>query len=306
MATTPKRQINEETAGVNHGRRSEVMIGALPDDFLRIDSQSIDEANQIANDEQTALALQQQYFGAIPNNLANNIRGRLDVTVTEAKLTKNYGVTRMDPYLRLRVGHHIYETKTCYNGAKNPKWNKVFHCFLPNGVDSIHIEIYDECAFSADEKIAWCVYTIPQNVFDGETVEDIVPLSGRQGDNKEGSLGLVISFTTLPAGSAMFTAPIAFVNPTTLVVPPTSGVVCTPTTPVYVHPAPQSNHFPSLNSEQANTTDEIEIDEEDVKRIQEMFPSIEPDAIKTILESNRGNKDKTINALLLMTADSQN
>lgn len=115
-------------------RDKNVLLGQLPEDFLRLEP-SIEE-QQAEADEQAAIALQnqqQRHFhrasGAATGfqPLPPNIRGRLDLTIVEAKLVKNYGVARMDPYVRLRVGHHVYETRTCYNGAKNPKWNKVFH-----------------------------------------------------------------------------------------------------------------------------------------------------------------------------------
>lgn len=159
-------------------------------DFLRI---STAREIQEAADRQAALALYHQQVAS--PYMAANIVGRLSITVAQAKLTKNYGLTRMDPYVRLRVGHFVYETQTDPNGGKFPHWNRVIHCQLPSGVNSVYVEVYDECSFKMDELVAWTEIKIPEAVMRGETHEDWYPLSGKQGKEMEGMIDLVLSFS---------------------------------------------------------------------------------------------------------------
>lgn len=75
-----------------------------------------------------------------------------------------------------------------------------FYCFicsfLPPGVNQIYVEIYDECSFVMDELIAWGHIEIPPQVIQkGETHEDWYMLSGKQGENQEGMINLVFSYT---------------------------------------------------------------------------------------------------------------
>ncbi|KFM76846.1 Toll-interacting protein, partial [Stegodyphus mimosarum] len=44
-----------------------------------------------------------------------------------------------------------------------------------------------------------------------------------------------------------------------------------------------------------------QISKEDLKQVIEMFPNIEEEVVQTVLDSNRGNKDQTINALLALS-----
>lgn len=62
----------------------------------------------------------------------------------EAKLAKNYGLVRMDPYCRVRVGNAVFQTPTNFRGGRAPKWDRIINAYLPNGVESIYIQIYDE------------------------------------------------------------------------------------------------------------------------------------------------------------------
>ncbi|XP_049878503.1 toll-interacting protein-like [Pectinophora gossypiella] len=272
----------------NEERRRRVLLGPLPAGFLRTDGTN----DTLDADYQAALALQQQLCGATMPPAGPPLTARLSITIAQAKLVKNYGLTRMDPYVRLRVGHCIYETHTDPSGGKTPRWNKVIHCLLPPGVNSIYLEIFDECSFTMDELIAWAHITIPPAVLNGETHEDWYPLNGKQGDGMEGMINLVLSYSVGPAAVTTF--------PPVLVVPSTGmGFAAMP-----MYPAPAQPQLPQQQPQQVPqhvAQQPQPITEEQLQQIEEMFPSIDKEVIKSVLEANRGNKDATINSLLQMS-----
>ena len=94
-------------------RRAQVMTGPLPDDFLQLP------------DNPAPYPVQQMAFGGFHQSTV----GILNVTVVQARLAKNYGLTKMDPFCRVRIGVMVFETPTAYNGSKNPRWNRTIQRF---------------------------------------------------------------------------------------------------------------------------------------------------------------------------------
>ena len=58
----------------------------------------------------------------------------------------------------------------------------------------LYILVYQK-KFTADVRVAWASITVPSSVMSGETIDEWFPLSGKQGDEKEGTINLVLSFT---------------------------------------------------------------------------------------------------------------
>lgn len=258
------------------------MTGELPGDFLRLGATT--QQQQCMADERVAQVLQAQQqagYGVIPSN----IRGKLSISVVQAKLTKNYGITKMDPYCRVRVGHAVFETPTAYNGAKNPVWGKDVHCYLPHGVDNMYVEIFDERSFTIDDRVAWAYVTLPQAALNGETVDEWFPLSGKQGDQKEGAINLVMSFQPVEN------------------LPQTFQPMFMPQPMVYTFPQPVNPGMYPPQQRQGQQQQTPGYTDEDFKMVKEMFPNMDDEVIKSVFESNSGNKDSTINSLLQMSAD---
>lgn len=85
-----------------------------------LDQKQVNESS----DEELARRLQ---FGAAKHVRRQNQHefiGRLQIEILEAQLNKNYGLVKMDPYVRMTIASKVYETPTDYSGAKHPKWFK--------------------------------------------------------------------------------------------------------------------------------------------------------------------------------------
>ncbi|UJR30423.1 hypothetical protein I4U23_017957 [Adineta vaga] len=177
--------------------RSRVMLGELPQEFLRIQlvqAQIYDPTGYGMRQQGHGVALHPQQLQQNPNFL-----GYFTLTIAEAKLVKSsglLGLIKMDPYVSFRIGHVSYDTPTAANGGKNPQWKASYRINLFKGMDRIHLEVYDQRNFTEDSFIGECEIAIPREVMEGETRQHWYPIMGRQATASEmqGDILIIMSF----------------------------------------------------------------------------------------------------------------
>nr|CAB3267161.1 toll-interacting protein B [Phallusia mammillata] len=294
MAEAP----TQAETGLKETSRGAVMLGELPQEFLNVEtpggaSSQMDRDAQMAQ-QLAAREIQKQRMQPVM------VTERLFISVIEAKLNKNYGLVKMDPYCRIRVNHTMVETDTDQNGAKNPHWTKPVSVAWNEPIETIYVEIMDEKSLQTDVRIAWTDITLPDAVKHGEQVDDWWPLTGKLGVDLDGTIKIKkkkkrVQQTVPSTGMPLMypqpgypiVAPIGVPGATTVY--PSAGM------PVYYPPGgipPQQQQPPQPQGPLFT--------EEDVKQLKEMFPTVDEDVVKTVLEASRGNKDAAINSLLEM------
>eukprot|EP00118_Oscarella_pearsei_P009748 m.56930 g.56930 ORF g.56930 m.56930 type:complete len:295 (+) comp34666_c0_seq1:668-1552(+) len=289
-------------------KREQVMTGPLPDDFLRlpgsqVGSTTVSQQQGPGGAQSVAYSSTQGPYGMQQQAASYSapMVGVLSLTVAQARLAKNYGFTRMDPYCRIRMGHHVYETQTAQNGGKNPHWNKSIRCDCPPGCTTLYVEVYDERAFSVDERVAWGVFELSDHLFEGQLVDNWFPLNGKQGDGKEGVINLILDFKVQPSLHSY-----TYSNQPIVVVPPNMPA------PQMVHqggfsPAsaaaaqPHSQLHPQ--SQQQPSRHHHPITEQSVLQLKDMFPTMDDEVIRSVLQASGGHVDVAINKLLTFTSD---
>lgn len=233
-----------------------------------------------------------------------NFLGYFTLTIAEAKLVKNaglLGLIKMDPYVTFRIGHVLYDTPTATSGGKNPQWKASYRINLFKGMDKIHVEVYDQRNFTEDSFIGECEVPIPREVMQGETHQHWYPLLGRQpsGPENQGDILLIMSFVAMRPSNQPATA-----SPTrTPVVNPDGHATMTDSATASSSTAHSSNpnettpvhqHSPSAIPKPPPAP----YSTDDVRTIEEMFPTTDRRTIIDLLDRNEGNKDLVVNHLL--------
>lgn len=305
----PKNKPNNSSKEPENVREKAFVPKTLPKDFLRVmlNEQQVNETS----DEELARRLQfgnrQQTNSRVQQMMPPNFRGRLQINIIEAQLNKNYGLVKMDPYVRMTINSKVYETPTDYSGAKNPRWNKTIMCYIPNNVDMIKFEVFDEKSFTDDDMIAVVKFPLPDTLFSTGILEEWLPLSGKLGEQKEGSINIRMEFISSEKIQELERTQHQFIHeiPGLNSYPPHQQFNQNAGIPQDLSEAAalerDMNRAIQLSATESASLNSFSDD--DLKNLKEMFPTFDLEVIKSLLEANSGNKEATIESILQMSAE---
>lgn len=272
--------------------RSRVMLGDLPADFLRI---QLTQPMMYPPQGWTHPHAGPQVHHQNPSFL-----GFFTLTIAEARLVKNsslLGLIKMDPYVTFRIGHVHYDTPTATSGGKNPQWKASYRINLFKGMDMIHLEVYDQRNFTEDSFIGECDIPIPNEVMQGETRQSWFPLYGRPASANENQGDILIIMSFLPVRQTNPSATSTPANAEASRPHSNSGANSTAS----ASPSHQvREQLPPLQHSSSVTPKPPPppYTAEDVRSIEEMFPTTDRRYIIDLMDKNGGNKDLVVNQLL--------
>lgn len=258
----------------------------ISDDFLRVTS----EEAQMAQDSLLAQSLMAEQRQNLLPAWRNESKQFLTVKIDRADLVKNYGFAKMDPYCKITVENRVFETPTCYSASTKPTWNKSIRCPCKEKINSFLIEIMDENQFYADSRIAYCNVQITDEMISSQDTHTLaLPLSGTQGEGKEGILFLQIHIQDVET----FQNDVAEQYQLAVALSQNS------------QGNPETTEAPIQSPQEDSSESQEELpyipSEGEIKQLHEMFPTVEEAVVKSVLEVNEGNMISSINSMLSLT-----
>ena len=257
----------------------------IDEGFLRFTS----EEAQMAQDAllaQSLMAEQRQIIKQPPRNTYKQVT---IIKVDRAELVKNYGMVKMDPYCKITIEQSVFETPSCYSASTKPVWNRIIRCPTQSIIRSFLIEVMDENQFYADSRIAFCHVELTEEMMQSQEFHTLtLPLSGEQGEGKEGFLFVQVKVQDVEKLQSEIMAQMELAASVTH--PPVSSE--------------SSNSTPASGPDTVDDESEVQyvptLDE--IKQLAEMFPTIEEQVIRSVLEATEGDMMNSINSMLSLTA----
>eukprot|EP00049_Salpingoeca_infusionum_P008177 m.132587 g.132587 ORF g.132587 m.132587 type:complete len:430 (+) comp13936_c0_seq1:173-1462(+) len=267
-------------------RDQRVIMGPVPEDFLRI-------VEYVPAPLQPQMQYPMQGMpGYPPLRRRPHPVAMLRLTIMKAKLAKNYGILRMDPFVIISIGRFHQGTTPCTKGGIEPRWNQQIEIPVFRGYSTFRIDVYDFRALG-DKLIASA--DLPLSMLEGEPAEHWLHLNGEQGEGKEGVLHVHgnCAATRAPPGYVVDGGPY-------LMTPPqgTMPQQAPPTQQGMAQPQQQQQPQQQLPVGQAPPMQPTPPNPEHARQLKEMFPTIEDDVIMAVLQSAHGNMDAATTNLL--------